>query len=541
MPVKGLSATDVSEVAAQSVEFSPRKVSQILHAVNPPPKALPPEEARITVHGAVTRISVLYEKLRNAVEYREEHLLRKGAIIRILRRQLLLEQDPFVIAHNLIRELIGARYLPNETLPESLVDDAAEVVRKYQAVERAGMGNEKHYRWLIGVVATELEEVLVDPVKEKALVTFLYEQLTDNIQVRGMEMDDTERRLQIYIACYRTFIKADEEQVAYKFLRAYLPEWMRPDTWVDDPDAVAERLVSLQQLIHKRLRAPITQRFIRAVRPWSVSLWMLTDALEQESEKGMVLSSREDAHEAVAAVTAKREKQARAKLRRGTVRAMIYLFVTKIIFALALEIPVEWLLYKGVSTIPLGINIALPPTIMLFVGVLIRRPDAANRRRILESIDILLSPAGVPKQEIRNPRKRGGATKTFFGLLYLSMFLITFGVIGSVLWRFNFTIAAIIVFFFFLCVVSFFGYRLRQTAREIIVVKPKERLITSLIDFFTLPILRAGSWLATSISRINIIAFILDVLFEAPLKLFLGVMEESLRFIREKKDELSEE
>lgn len=541
MPVKALSAAQESEAAAQNIEFAPHKVSQILHAVNPPPKALPPEEARITVHGAVTCISVLYEKLRNAVEYREEHLLRKGAIIRILRRQLLLEKDPFVISHNLIRELIAARYLPNETLPETLVDDAAEVIQKYQAIERAEIGSEKHLKWVLGVIATELEEVLVDPVKEKALVTFLYEQLSDKIRVRGVEMDDTERRLQIYIACYRTFIKADEEQVAYKFLRAYLPEWMRPAEWIEDPGAVAERLLSLQQLIHKRLRAPITQRFIRAVRPWSVSLWMLTDALEQESEKGMVLSSRGDAHAAVSAVTTKREKQARAKLRRGTVRAMIYLFVTKIIFALALEVPAEWLLYKEVSSVPLGINIALPPTIMFFVGVFIRRPGTANRRRILESIDILLSSAGVPDQEIRNPRKRGGATKTFFGLLYLSMFVVTFGLIGSALWRFDFTIVAIIVFFFFLCLVSFFGYRLRQTAREIIVVKQKERLLTSLIDFFALPILRAGRWLAISISRINIIAFILDVLFEAPLKLFLGVMEESLRFIREKKDELTEE
>lgn len=541
MPVKALNAADEPDAAAQNIEFAPHKVSQILHAVNPPPKALPPEEARITVHGAITRISVLYEKLRNAVEYREEHLLRKGAIIRILRRQLLLEKDPFVISHNLIRELIAARYLPNETLPESLVDDAAEVIQKYQAIERAAIGSEKHLKWVLGVIATELEEVLVDPVKEKALVTFLYEQLSDKIRVRGVEMDDTERRLQIYIACYRTFIKADEEQVAYKFLRAYLQEWMRPADWIEKPDAVAERLLSLQQLIHKRLRAPITQRFIRAVRPWSVSLWMLTDALEQESEKGMVLSSRGDVHSAVSAVTAKREKQARAKLRRGTVRAMVYLFVTKIIFALALEVPVEWFLYKEVSSVSLGINIALPPTIMLLVGVFIRRPGSANRRRILESIDILLSPAGVPDQEIRNIRKHGGVTKTFFGLLYLSMFVITFGAIGSVLWRLDFTIVAILIFFFFLCIVSFFGYRLRQTAREIIVVKRKERLLTSLIDFFSLPILRAGRWLAISISRINIIAFILDVLFEAPLKLFLGVMEESLRFIREKKDELTEE
>jgi hypothetical protein len=541
MPLKALSAAQEQGTAAQGSDLDHRNVRQILHAVNPPEKVLPPEDARITVHGAVTRISVLYEKLRNAVEYREEHLLRKGAIIRILRRQLVLEQDPFIIGHNLIRELIAARYLPNETLSESLVDDAAEVIGKYQAIERSGTGDEKHHRWVLGVIATELEEVLVDPVKEKALVTFLYERLSDRIRVRGVKMDENERRLQIYTACYRTFIRADDEQVAYKFLRAYLPEWVQPAAWAGHPEAVAERLAALRDVIQKRLHAPLTQRFIRAIRPWAVSLWMLTDALESESvDREMVLSTREEMHAAVSSVTEKRERQARGKLRRGTIRAMIYLFVTKIIFALALEIPAEWFLYHEVSMVPLGINLALPPTIMLFVGLLIRRPGTANRRRILESVDVLLSPSGVPAQEIRNPRRHGGMSKAFFALLYAFMFVLTFGIIGAALLRFGFTVAAIVVFFFFLCLVSFFGYRLRQTAREIIVVKPKERLLSSLADFFALPVLRAGRWLATTVSRINVIAFVLDVLFEAPLKLFLGVMEESLRFIREKKDELSE-
>ncbi len=541
MPHKALTAAQEEAVMAQDIQFDHHKVTQVLHAVHPPPKALPPEEARITVHAAVSRISVMYEKLRNAVEYREEHLLRKGAIIRILRRQIVLEQDPYVIAHNLIRELIAARYLPNEELPETLIDDAAIVVQKYQAITSVNVGSDKHHRWVMGVVASELDEVLVDPVKEKALITFLYEQCADSIRVRGVEMDDMERKLQIYVACYRTYFKADEEQVSYKYLRAYLPMWMKPEEWVDSPAHVADALLGVHRRIEERLRARITQRFIRAVRPWSVSLWMLQDALENEQDPAALVSSRQDVHAAVAGMVERRERQARGKIWRGTVRAMIYLFVTKIVFALALEIPLEWFIYNEVSMVALGTNIALPPVLMFLVGSFIRRPGVANRRRILEHIDTLLTPGGIPLQEVRNPRQRGGLGAVFFGLLYILMFIISFGLIGSILLYINFTLVAIIVFFFFLCLVSFFGYRLRSTAREILVVKPKERLLASLGDFLALPILRAGRWLATSISRINVFAFVLDILFEAPLKLFLGVMEESLKFIREKKEELTEE
>jgi hypothetical protein len=540
MPLKELVSPNEPPIKSGN-DYDVRKASKLLYAINPPGRGLPPEDMRITVHAAVTRISVLYERLRNAVDYREEHLLRKGAIIRILTRQLVLDVDPINIAQNLIRELIAARYLPNAALPESLIDEAAVVIRKYQAVEHAKVGDERHKRWILGIVATELEELLVDPQREKALVTFLYEQLAGSIRLHGVEIDETERRLEIYIACYRTLLKADDEQIAYKYLRAYCQEWMRPGEWVDAPRSVAERLVGLEPYIRTRISSILAQRFVRAVRPWSVSLQMLVDALDNEKEKGELLSSTADTRVAVAAAAEKRQKRANARLRRGTVRAMIYLFITKIVFALAIEVPIEIYAYGSVAMLPLGINIALPPVIMFFVGVFIRRPDTTNKLRIVEYAETLLSPKGVVPFDIRFPRRRRGVSRAVFGFVYFMMFVVTFGVIGKALWDFGFSAAAILVFFLFLCLVSFFGYRLRQTSREILVIPPKDRLLTSLADFFMLPILRAGRWLSVSISRINVFTFILDIIFEAPLKLFLSALEESLRFIKEKKEELTQE
>src|SRR5574337_1010627 len=110
------------------IAFSRGKISDLLHAIEPPKPVEVPEGSRITVHAAVSRFAVLYEKIRTAVDYKDDHLLRKAAIVRILKRQLALETDANVIAMQLIRELIAARYLPNATLPESLADQAAIVV-----------------------------------------------------------------------------------------------------------------------------------------------------------------------------------------------------------------------------------------------------------------------------------------------------------------------------------------------------------------------------------------------------------------------------
>ncbi len=527
------------------------RVGQFLKALNTPKRAIPPEGSRIVVHAAVSRFAALYERIRNAVEYREDHLLRKGAIQRILGRQLVLERDPFVIANHLIRELIGARYLPNEALPETLIDDTAMVVRKYQAVVAVHAGGEKHARWLLGVLCAELEELLADPAREKAIVTFLYEQLADKIRVRSSQKSptsdvanlETERKLQIYVACYRSLVKADDESAGHKLLRAYLPEWMRPDEWTDDPAAirsVAERLVALERHVRERLRHPLSQRFLRAVKPWAVSLEMLTEAALEEHEHAEMLTSPEDTHIAVEQVIEKREKDARGKLRRGTIRAMIYLFLTKMIFALVIELPVETLLYGEYSRFALGVNLLFPPVLMFFVGVLIRRPGADNRQRILRGVDELLSDT-VPAQDLRAPRKRRGLGMFLLRMVYAITFIITFGAVGYVLWKLDFTWVATLIFFFFLCVVSFFGYRLRQGAREILVVQPRERLTTTILDFFSFPILRVGQRLSQGVSRLNVFVFIFDFLVEAPFKLLLAIMEDWLSFMREKKEELTEE
>jgi hypothetical protein len=87
-------------------------------------------------------------------------------------------------------------------------------------------------------------------------------------------------------------------------------------------------------------------------------------------------------------------------------------------------------------------------------------------------------------------------------------------------------------------VVSFFAFRLRQSALEYVVIEKRERFSTVFFDFLLLPILRAGQWLSRSIAHLNVFMFFLDFIIEAPLKIFLAVLEEWFAFMKEKKEEL---
>ena len=60
----------------------------------------------ITVDEVASKVAAFYEKIRGIVDWREEHLLRKMAIHRILHRRLLLTENPGEVAEPLLQELV---------------------------------------------------------------------------------------------------------------------------------------------------------------------------------------------------------------------------------------------------------------------------------------------------------------------------------------------------------------------------------------------------------------------------------------------------
>ncbi len=493
----------------------------------------------IAVHAAVSRASTLYEKLRNAIDYRDEHLLRKGAIARILRRRLTLDRKVEDTSIVLLRELVAAGYLPNASLPESLAQKVATIVGRYEAVRKCRTGSDSHYAWLYGVTVAELDELFDTTAERRSLSFFMYERLAESVVLNKGEMDANERRLQVYIACVRAFQKADADTLSLTLLRGYLPEWTTPELWVAAPQDLAYRLVGVESLIQRQLRHPWSSKFLQTVRPHAVALRALVEAVVKDDGYDLErLDKEEKFDKAVAEVADKQMVRARERLRSGMLRAIVYLFLTKVIFALALEIPFEALLYGHVDRKTLAVNVALPPVLMLLFGSLIRLPGRQNTDRIVGLVRELMGTEPVPPLRISIAKTRSLGGFLLVGFAYLLMFAISFGAISYLLHRFHFTLVSALIFLFFLCLVSFFAFRLRTNARETVVLRRPERFTTAVIDFFSYPILRAGHYLSTAVSRINILILFFDVLIEAPFKLFLSALEHWFAFMRDRREEI---
>jgi riboflavin transporter FmnP len=125
-----------------------------------------------------------------------------------------------------------------------------------------------------------------------------------------------------------------------------------------------------------------------------------------------------------------------------------------------------------------------------------------------------------------------------FTLIYSITFFISFGLTIWFLEIIHFSWVSVIIFLFFLAFASFFIIRIRRTAKEWIVIDARENIMGFLIDFFSVPIVATGKWLSGKFARLNVFAFILDFIIEAPFKVLVEIAEQWTRYVRERKDEL---
>jgi hypothetical protein len=106
---------------------------------------------------------------------------------------------------------------------------------------------------------------------------------------------------------------------------------------------------------------------------------------------------------------------------------------------------------------------------------------------------------------------------------------------GLLLLQFN--MISIAVFIFFVSLVSFFSYRVKQIVNEYRLAE-KESVFSPVIDFFFMPVLSLGKFFSGGLARLNFMIFILDFLIEAPFKLIFEVVEEWITFVRKRKEEI---
>ena len=177
--------------------------------------------------------------------------------------------------------------------------------------------------------------------------------------------------------------------------------------------------------------------------------------------------------------------------------------------------------------------------VLAFLGFTVQVPGKRNTEKILEEARGLFG-WGEDFLVLFKMRRSWtkGALGMVFNVLYVGAFILTLSVISFILHLFAFNVVSILFFIFFFMLVAFFGLKIRQTKKDLVVVETAGGLFTFIADIVFLPIVRAGRWMAMRAPRVNIFLFFFDFIVEAPFKAAIGIIESWLAFLREKKEEI---
>lgn len=509
-------------------------------------KNLPPTASRLSVSQTVSLAAFVYEKMRNAIEYREDHLIRRASIERILKRRLILNQNGKDIAEPLIKEMLWARYLENNTIPEEKIAEIQETIDKYAylrnefTVGRPSKEQKELTTWILDVVSCEIEERLCPDPRREAFTNYVYQILRPSITLADPSVNSD---VQIYIAVERAFAKSDDPLIRYHLLRLLLPELITGD-WT-----TAEKLLPKFSEIYKQIERDITYEkgdvLRRFVKKQGAPFLILRDLFETYTKEiKSILTSEERLKFKVDEMCRRRYQETQSKLRRAGVRSFIYIVLTKVVFAVGLEVPYDLHLYNQIAYLPVAINVLFPPTFMIAIILSTSVPGNDNTKRILSRVRQIVSenpdvedPDRAKVTLGRKIKVQSGAMSLAFSVIYLLGFLASFGFIVYILSLLEFNVVSQGVFIVFLTLVTFFGYRIRQISKEYL-VEARDGVLSPVVDFFMLPLLRVGQWLSGEIAKINIIIFFFDFIIEAPFKAIFEVIEEWIHFVRIKKEEM---
>jgi hypothetical protein len=511
------------------------------------PKPRPDDLSVLTVSQTVSLFALAYEKIRNAVEFREDHLILRAAIERIIRRRFSLNPSGKGEAENLLRELLWARYFDTGTLGGDDVNQVQKVIDNYIrlrnliVIGRPAVEREYFSQFLLDLLTVEIEETLKpDSTALMANLTFfIYQVLHQKIKIEGV--DNQQKDIYFLIAVEKAFRKSDQAHQRYhlfisfyKRLKEYQPE---------DLEDLAIKLPAILRRIDQLIGNPYVENLTKFTRKQMPPFIILFDIFKKKfSEIEAILTNKNKLWNQVDFICREKYQQLGRRISTLAVRSFIYILLTKMLFALILEYPLSMFIYGNVNHMSILINSLFPPFLMALIVTFFRIPGEENTRKIYERIIEIIDAdksfetkvAFMPKKQ----RQKNSGLIFGFTVFYSLTFIITFLLIYEILSLLNFNLISQLIFIFFVSVVTFFSYRVKQISKEL-KLEEKESIFTPFIDFFFMPILSLGKFFSQEIARLNFFIIIFDFLIEAPFKMIFEVVEEWISFVRKRKDEIA--
>jgi hypothetical protein len=342
-------------------------------------------------------------------------------------------------------------------------------------------------------------------------------------------------------AIEKSFRKSDEPYLRYHiFVTFYKPLLQYNDAELGE---LTTKLPYIFKKIDDIISNPYADNLSRFIRKQLPPYLILFDILRKKGTKVKeILADRKKLWQEVDMTCREKYQQSKSKLQILAFKSLIYIFVTKMLFAIILEYPVSLWLYNEVNLVSIAINSLFPPILMFVIVMIFKLPGEENTARIyyriIEIIDADKSFENTKTFNLTKKKKEKRPVLVFgFTIFYTMTFVITFFLINRMLTLIHFNAVSQAIFIFFVTVITFFSYRIKQVVREYRLIE-REGVLAPIGDFFFMPIVSIGKFFSAQLGRLNFFTVLFDFLLEAPFKLIIEVIEEWITFVRARKEEI---
>ena len=513
-----------------------------------------PSAPTIHVDEVALRVAAFYEQIRTIVDWKEEHLMRRAAIIRKLKRKFFdLEMNNFMgtgdVAESLVLELIRGGHFPNDKIEDSKIGDVQKIFDKYIFIlknnpeNKEGKAGIRFYNWLIEVAACEIEDTLAPAIKEMALIDYMFLAMKKKIKVSEkiyeaglLKKEETD--VQIYIAVCQSLFKLDSAIISYNLLKYKYPQWQKASEQL--VSQISQNSFKIWQETEKDLANPLGNKFYNICEKYDTPYLLVGDILSANNGE----TAREIADPAVLEsmikeAYSKRLATLKTRISRAAVYSTISIFITKVLSLVLLEVLIEEAIGGKLNPATLIADVLIPTVLMFLMVAFIKRPSKKNLNIvIMETMKVVYKKDATDIYEIKMRRKRGVSVRFVLSLMYVFSAFVTFGAIYWVFTSFNFPITSIAIDIIFIAVILFAGTAVAKRAQELTMEDEKEGFLGFLSDVFFLPVQGLGRWISNKWKKYNAITAFFNALIDMPFSAFVEFIERWRNFIKERKEDM---
>lgn len=483
------------------------------------------------VGGTGKDIYFAYERLRNAAEYTQQHLLLRAAIERFLRRTMPLRHGTKSrrLARDLVIELTNARYLPNDSISGHTLETVNHFIHEYTQFFHAitaynGIHRDVAARWTYHITSVSVERLLQPQEVNDALIDFAYRHYLQAINRRDFaDVPDDQYAAAVFCAMQQALFNADKATTISCWLSLTCANSQKLDDFV-----------AACQTIDTYFDNPLTNKLSRLINRYGAPLRVVRELITRQP--GLDLRDQKKVLTELEQTTLEQYESTQKRLMHSIKRAVIFIIITKLLVGLLIEVPLDIVFLGQVAIVPIVLTLLLPTAYLLSATYSLRRPSPRNTHTILDHAARILYKASTPVTY--NPRLRAQKNRTLLNTVYISLVIIVLALVGWSLAQVGFHIVHTLIFFLFLSATSLLRFRIVQSARELEIVDRQQSMFGVVGDLLYLPFIHLGQWLSDSYRQINFIAYALDLAIEMPLKTMLRALRTWVDFIRDKREEI---